>query len=62
MWNWIESSTLINQEDPSAWKVYDGAIIDNNCQDPTVSQYSYNYGILIGGLAYIFNTVGPDEQ
>lgn len=58
MWNWMEGSTLINQTDPTAWRVYDGAEITNGeCPVPNVSQYSYNYGILLGGLAYIYNHV-----
>lgn len=56
MWNWLESSSLIDQTNPAAWKVYDGADVPD-CVDPNKSQYSYNYGILIGGLAYIYNHV-----
>lgn len=57
MWNWLEQSSLIDQSDPTAWKVYDGADISNNCQDPNIHQYSYNYGLLIGGFAYLYNHV-----
>jgi mannan endo-1,6-alpha-mannosidase len=57
MWNWLDQSTLINKQDPTTWKINDGAGIDNGCTDPNPGQYSYNYGILIGGLAYIYSHV-----
>lgn len=59
MWNWIDSTTLINKDDPTAYKVYDGAGTESGCTDNNISPYSYNYGILIGGLAYIYNHVSP---
>lgn len=61
MWTWIEGSTLIDQSGPKVggvgWQVNDGAEDTNNCVDPNPAQYSYNYGILIGGLAYIYSAV-----
>jgi mannan endo-1,6-alpha-mannosidase len=55
MWNWISTSTLYDPDTSVGTKIYDGAGIEGNCQKPNEAQYSYNYGILIGGLAYIYN-------
>ncbi|SCU98572.1 LAFA_0G18844g1_1 [Lachancea sp. 'fantastica'] len=35
--------------------VYDGANIDDNCTDITKLEWSYNQGIVLGGLAYMYN-------
>ena len=57
MWTWIDNSALLNKNNPIAWKVNDGAGIEADCGDPNPAQYSYNYGILLGGLAFIYNHV-----
>lgn len=59
MWTWLSESTLIDPGQPQGTRVYDGAGIEGNCMKPNQAQYSYNYGILIGGLAYIYNHVSP---
>ena len=55
-WDWITSSVLY-EDTGSGHNVYDGAEDTNNCQKPNKAQYSYNYGILIGGCAYMYNYV-----
>lgn len=57
MWDWISTSQMYDDSDPTAIIINDGAGTIGNCQDPNPDQYSYNYGILIGGLAYIYNHV-----
>ena len=54
-WDWISTSSLYVPGTPQGTKIYDGAGIEGNCKKPNPAQYSYNYGILIGGLAYIYN-------
>lgn len=54
-WNWISQSSLYDPNTSVGTKIYDGAGIDGGCSNPNKAQYSYNYGILIGGLAYIYN-------
>ena len=55
--NWIQNSVLYDDSDPTAIKVYDGTGDTANCTKANQAQYSYNYGILIGGLAYLYNHV-----
>ena len=56
-WDWISSSTLYAPQADGSVRIYDGAEEYTNCQDPNQDQYSYNYGILIAGLAYMYNHV-----
>lgn len=35
--------------------VYDGAEIDDNCTSITTYEWSYNHGVVLGGLAYMYN-------
>lgn len=35
--------------------VYDGAEIDSNCTEVTRLEWTYNHGIVLGGLAYMYN-------
>ncbi|KAK3703315.1 hypothetical protein LTR37_014527 [Vermiconidia calcicola] len=55
MWDWISSSVLYHPGTPQGIRIYDGASVETGCKKPNAAQYSYNYGILIGGLAYIYN-------
>ncbi|KAK5163438.1 uncharacterized protein LTR77_010620 [Saxophila tyrrhenica] len=61
MWNWISNSTLYEPGTAVGTKIYDGAQIEAQCSKPNPAQYSYNYGILIGGLAYIYNHTEEDK-
>ncbi|SSD61814.1 probable Mannan endo-1,6-alpha-mannosidase DFG5 [Saccharomycodes ludwigii] len=36
-------------------KVYDGAMIDTNCSNITETEWTYNYGIILAGAAYMYN-------
>ena len=56
-WNWIDQSCLIDRTKGDAWKVYDGTHSANNCKVPSTGQWSYNYGVLFSGLAYLYNHV-----
>lgn len=35
--------------------VFDGAKIDDNCTDITKIEWTYNHGIVLGGIAYMYN-------
>ena len=54
MWTWIEESVLY---DAATYQVNDGTSTTANCTAADHTQWSYNYGILIGGLAYMYNYV-----
>ncbi len=56
-WEWIQGTALIDSTtNPDSWIVYDG-IGTGDCNTPSKTQWSYNYGLLFGGLAYIYNHV-----
>ena len=55
-WNWFTSSTLVSVQG-DVYKIYDGAGIQGNCKKPNPSPYSYNYGMTLAGLAYMYNHV-----
>lgn len=57
MWDWISTSSLYDTSGGTLHRINDGAVIEDNCAVPTTKQYSYNYGILIAGLAYMYNHV-----
>ncbi len=59
-WNWIEQSPLIEVNTPRGTIVNDGTGIESGCTKANPQQFSYNYGILIGGLAYMYNHTSDD--
>lgn len=59
-WNWLEQSPLIDSSTGAAWRVYDGTQIAGGCTGAEKTQWSYNYGLLIGGLAYMYNHVSTE--
>ena len=60
MWTWMETAKLID-DTGGFFKVNDGADTPDNCASPNAAQFSYNYGILIGGLAYLHNYTQDDK-
>lgn len=57
-WEWFSNSALYN---PQNSQINDGTSINNNCSDADHTQWSYNYGFYIGGLAYLYNAT-EDEK
>jgi len=53
-WSWFEQSVLL---DPAQYQVYDGTNLEQNCTDADHTQWSYNYGLYLNGLAYLYNHV-----
>lgn len=56
VWNWMEEVQFFNERDGDLI-IFDGAKIDDNgnCSDVTTLRWSYTYGILIAGCAYLSN-------
>ena len=52
-WDWMMGVGYISDE----WNVYDGANVEHNCTNINKAQYSYNAGVLIQGLAFMYNNV-----
>ncbi|SCU83765.1 LAMI_0C04566g1_1 [Lachancea mirantina] len=53
VWDWLNDVGFIVLSDKA--NVYDGANTDDNCTDITKNEWSYNQGIVLGGLAYMYN-------
>jgi len=48
-YDWMVTSNLLGEN----WEVYDGFDIRDNCTDVSHLQWTYNYGNLIMGAAYV---------
>ncbi|AET39610.1 putative mannan endo-1,6-alpha-mannosidase Ecym_4577 [Eremothecium cymbalariae DBVPG len=59
VYDWMASVQLINQTGDWTF-VYDGAFIHDNCSRPSVLQWSYNHGLILGGCAYLTDFTGSD--
>lgn len=57
MWDWCtEKSPLINTK---TWQINDNTDVNNNCTTVDQLQWSYNYGTMLMGSAYMYNYVRP---
>lgn len=54
VFDWLVDVDFITLDGASS-KVYDGATTTNNCTDITAIEWSYNYGIILGGAAYMYD-------
>lgn len=55
VWDWLISINFI-QESSGSLVIYDGANIGtNNCSTIHTQTWSYNYGLLLAGSAYLYN-------
>ncbi|ODV61074.1 glycoside hydrolase family 76 protein [Ascoidea rubescens DSM 1968] len=59
VWDWMVSVDFITTDD--WWFVYDGATIDNNCQNISKLQWTYNQGLFLGGAAFLYNVTGEEK-
>ena len=54
IWDWSTQVSLINQQ---SWSIADSVDNKDQCKQPSNAQWTYNYGLYIGGAAYMFNHV-----
>lgn len=54
VFSWMLASGLLVLNGDTV-HVYDGANIGDNCSDVVTLEWTYNYGILIGGCAYLYD-------
>jgi mannan endo-1,6-alpha-mannosidase len=59
IWDWYEDSSLY---DAAEYKIWDGAHTTDNCTDASREQWSYTYGILTAGMAYLYNHVSTTQN
>ena len=55
MWDWLASTPNLTPD----YQVNDGSAIRYNCTDTNHDQWSYNYGTMIMGSAYMYTIVSP---
>ncbi|KAF2107771.1 glycosyl hydrolase-like protein [Lophiotrema nucula] len=55
--DWLVQSPLLTKD----WQVYDGSDVLKSCSDADQLQWTYNYGILIGGAAYMYNYTNGNQ-
>lgn len=56
---WMEEVGFLFFED-GVLNLDDGAMITENCTQPTIHKWSYSYGIFMAGCAYLYNYTGED--
>ena len=56
MWDWLSTSTLIDDSDPTAWKINDGAGVGDNCAVPKVKAQASTANHTSGAADPIFAT------
>ncbi|CUM63905.1 uncharacterized protein PRCAT00001493001 [Priceomyces carsonii] len=59
VWNWLEGVGLLNYSNNEI-ALYDGVEISGNCTDMTKKRWSYIYGIMMSGAAYLYNHSNDD--
>lgn len=62
VWDWMADSLMFdrNAEDGLLY-IWDNVNADMNCTNPVKFIWSYNYGVLLGGLAYMYNYTDGDQ-
>ena len=54
VFDWLVDVDFVSLNGSSS-KIYDGATTTTNCTYMTTIEWSYNYGIILGGAAYMYN-------
>ena len=50
VFEWLEKTSPLVTDD---YQIFDGTDVAKDCSEPDRTQWTYNYGILIGGAAYV---------
>lgn len=51
IWDWMASTPLMNN---GTWNVADSTDVANDCSSQGNDQWSYNYGTMLSGAAYMY--------
>lgn len=54
IWDWLQEVEFLNYES-SVFKLYDGAHFENGCKNHTNIEWTYNYGLLLSGSAFLYD-------
>ncbi|GAV55207.1 hypothetical protein ZYGR_0AS05310 [Zygosaccharomyces rouxii] len=60
VFDWLTDVGFVVLKDKG--NVFDGAEIDGNCSQVTKLEWTYNHGIILGGLAYMYNATNGSSK
>ncbi|EGW33840.1 uncharacterized protein SPAPADRAFT_70097 [Spathaspora passalidarum NRRL Y-27907] len=60
VWKWMDDVGFLGEDTKGNFWLFDGAEIEDDCRKITVLRWSYNYGIVLSGSAYMYN-ITEDE-
>ncbi|KAJ5610722.1 mannan endo-1-6-alpha-mannosidase [Penicillium lagena] len=55
VWEWSEQVSLV---DTKSWRLTEGISTSDGCKSISDLQWTYNYGLYLGGAAYMYNVTG----
>ena len=55
VWDWMSSSAMFERDDTGLLYIWDNVNAETNCTEVVNFIWSYNYGVLLGGAAYMYN-------
>lgn len=58
---WLENVHFLDKSNGNAWKVWDGASLNQNCTEHGQGEWTYNYGLLLSGCAYMYDFTRGDK-
>lgn len=66
IWNWTTGVEFVNYTAGSdgelgQYAIYDGADITDNCTNIVPYEWTYNYGLFMGGCAFLYNSTGDQK-
>jgi len=61
MWDWMAGSPLFQTQDGNLY-IWDNTNTDNNCTDVAHYAWTYNYGTMLMGAAYMYNFTNGDAM
>ncbi|VEU22006.1 DEKNAAC103012 [Brettanomyces naardenensis] len=60
VYKWLTTIDFM-QLNGDSYSIHDGAQIENNCTVINGAEWSYNYGVLLGGAAFMYNYTGEQS-
>jgi len=55
VWDWMADSLMFDRTDDELLYIWDNVNAEKDCGDPVRFIWSYNYGVLLAGAAYMYN-------
>jgi mannan endo-1,6-alpha-mannosidase len=55
VWDWMAGTLMFERDDAGLLYIWDNVNADKDCNEPVNFIWSYNYGVLLAGAAYMYN-------